>query len=574
MTMGGGAAHWTERLVVIFLMLLFLAFNFVWLWHFRHGQPLDIDEAGYISVALANYRSLLHGGLTGYIQSLFGPGIEAPVTGAAAALVFTVTGPHVLAAYAVPMLSGALCIAGTYAMARTLGMGRMALLPTLLVATCPLVINYSRDFQFAMTTTSVTTAALACLLRSRRLRRPGWSLLFGLFLGLIPLSRTMALAFLPALVVGVFVYVYFGERADRGRRSLWLAASLLVAAFVALSWFFPNAAGVFSYLMGYGYGGHAAEYSGGESRTGFVPLIFTLSQLANYICVPQFCVLLAGLLAGVVLFIAAVLRLGLRRAILAVLRHPACPLLAFIAGVVLALSSTANRGSGFIAPAVPAMLTLACLALQALSRARLYRRGLALLLVAVAIVSAVPTCGLPPFDEPVSMNMPIFGSVRLDTGDGSLRIYEVAAGYSTGNWAWPVSPAMGRAFGASNREIALALSGKNVAFGVRHVLLNVNTVMLEQRLLGVKLTSGVAQIDPVATGSTSGGVAYWLTKGGAGHACLLVLSDQAAHQFNPVIQPATVQAGAVQAGFVRSGTVWPLPDGEQFTLWRRPAPGC
>ncbi len=49
------------------LVLAFVLFNFVWLWHFRHGQLLTIDEAGYIGIALTDYQSLIHGGWLSFI---------------------------------------------------------------------------------------------------------------------------------------------------------------------------------------------------------------------------------------------------------------------------------------------------------------------------------------------------------------------------------------------------------------------------------------------------------------------------------------------------------------------------
>jgi 4-amino-4-deoxy-L-arabinose transferase-like glycosyltransferase len=324
--------------VVVTLMGTFILLDAAWLWHFRHGQLLDIDEAGYIGIALQDYQSLAHGGVLAFLRTVTAPSIQAPVTTAAAALVFALIGPHVLAAFAVTVVSGALCIPAAYLLARALGMGRMALLPALLVATCPFIINYSRVFQFSMPTTFLATAALVCLLQSRRMTRLGWSILFGLCAGLLPLSRTMTVAFLPGLLAGMLAYVYLDGRSKWGRQSKILAMALLAALLVAMTWFIPNGRYVFNYLTSFGYGGHAAEFSDGQDSIGLTSLIFTIGALGNYICLPQFVLLLAALPAGFLLLARLYWQIGPGRALLTVLRHPSFPVLCFVAGDVLALS--------------------------------------------------------------------------------------------------------------------------------------------------------------------------------------------------------------------------------------------
>ncbi|MGE4481417.1 hypothetical protein [Acidocella sp.] len=287
---------------------------------------------------------------------------------------------------------------------------------------------------------------------------------------------------------------------------------------------------------------------------------------------PQFLFLLAAVAAGLALFILAVRREGVGRAILQVLRLPALPVLAFTSGVIVVLSSTLNQGDGFIAPAVPALLVLACLAFQTLSRSVLSCGGLIGMACLVACLSVLPTTGLPAFGRPMIVMLPAFGTASLTFGAGTIQHYETNGRYFEGDWNWPVPRAEGRAFAAIYEQAARRLSGQSVAFGVRGFLFNVNMISLYQRLLGFEPARAMTQVDPITIGGTSQGVTKWLTQGQASAMCLLVVSNGVKHQFQPFVPPDVMEAGAVAAGFSNTGTKWVLPGGERITLWRRA--GC
>lgn len=559
----------TDLLVLATLVLVFILFNAAWLWHFRHGQLLDIDEAGYIGFALNDYQSLAHGGFAAFLMSVEAPSIQAPLTTALAGLAFTLTGPHILAAFSIPVFAGAGCILAAFFLARTLGMGRLSLVPALLVASCPLVLNFSRDFQFSMPAAFTSTASLACLLQSQRLTRPGWSVLFGVFLGLMPLSRTMTLAFLPALLAGAVVYAYAGPPTRWRWKTLWLAVALLAALLVAASWFVPNGRYVFHYLTGFGYGRHAAQYNQGQYGIGLSSFIYTIQLLGEYVCLPQFLLLLAAVPVAALIFIHASIKTSLRRAIAAFISSPVIPGLAFVAGVLLTLSSTANKGDGFIAPAVPAMLVLACLAFQTLCREALYRAVYVAVAVLIAAFGILPASGVPSLAQPIRAVLPVLGSVKVTSASAPIQAYEVAGQYSQGNWSWPISPAKGRQYAGIYEQAAQALSGQSAAVGLRGLLFNSNEILLYQEILGVPKSLALFPVDPVAVGATPEGVSSWLTVGQAKSACYLVLTDEVIHQFPPAIPPNVMQEGARTAGFSPSGTEWVLPDGERLTLWRR-----
>ena len=154
----------TIRMGLAALVFLFLIVNAAWIWRFRHGQPLDIDEAGYLGITMTDYHALIAGGLRRWILAVEAPSVQAPITTAMASLFFWLVGASAVAGFAVPLLAGALCVAATYCLARCVLPASSALLAAALVASCPIILNYSRSFHFAMPATAVMTLALCCLL--------------------------------------------------------------------------------------------------------------------------------------------------------------------------------------------------------------------------------------------------------------------------------------------------------------------------------------------------------------------------------------------------------------------------
>jgi hypothetical protein len=92
---------------------LFLAIGIRWIWRFRAGQPLDIDEAGYLSFSLKDYYALIHGGLAGYLSAIEASNVQAPLTAALAALLYWLVEPDWILGFAVPLLAGAGTIAAS-----------------------------------------------------------------------------------------------------------------------------------------------------------------------------------------------------------------------------------------------------------------------------------------------------------------------------------------------------------------------------------------------------------------------------------------------------------------------------
>ena len=96
-------------------------------------------------------------------------------------------------------------------------------------------------------------------MRSRSHASWAWSLAFGVALGVMPLTRTMLVAFVPILALAGLCQV-IGAPDGRARRALRWAVSMVVAAGVAATWLVASWRAVFDYLVGFGYGSRSAEY--------------------------------------------------------------------------------------------------------------------------------------------------------------------------------------------------------------------------------------------------------------------------------------------------------------------------
>jgi hypothetical protein len=561
--------HFTLGLLGI--VFVFLVINARWIWLFRHGQPLDIDEAGYLGVSIADYYGFVHDGIRGLLEAVLGPSVQAPLTTALAGLLYCITGPHVIVGFAVPLLSGAALIAATYLLGCSLGSRQVGLVSAALVASCPLVITYSRSFMFALPTTAVVTMALVAILRSDRFRHFGWASVFGVCFGLMPLARTMTVAFVPGIVLGAFIYT-IAEPADRRRRLLVLALSLLLALATAASWFWPNGRYVFGYLLSFGYGNHAAEYGQSQSLFNVANWLLMARIVVFYVHLPHFLVMLAGFLSILLLAGRSVALNGVS----AFLRIAACaapfPIIIYVIEALAALASSQNKGDAFLAPIVPAAIVLSVWSCSKVNRNRVPRAAIATVATLVVVLGVMPSLDLNlKIARPWSIDVPVFGSYIVTDGRGEIEVYEANGGFISNDPAQPINSATGKAWvdfsavtGAGIHEMA---GETPTAFGFRHYLYNVNTVGLQELISGGAENS-LLQVDPIVTGDTVRGDLMWLTRGDAALACLLLTSDDEARQFRPLVNNGRMVDAAMQAGF-RSVARWVMPNGHYVTVWKR-----
>lgn len=574
------------KAAVALLAALFLAFNAIWIWHHRISQILDIDEAGYLGIAIYDYRAFMARGLLGWIQQVKEPSIQAPITTALASLLFIITGPSFFSGIAIPLFAGVVTIVASYMLARCLMPAPGALLSAALVASCPIIVNYSRSIHFAMPATAVMTIALVCMLRSRHFSSLSWAILFGIFLGLLPLTRTMTIGFMPGLIIGAALQVAV-KKSQITRRILIFGFSLIITAATAATWLIFNGRLVFGYLFDFGYGNRAAEYGDKQSIMNIDAWSMTGQIFLNNIYLPHALVLLLGLVAAAIIAFKSLCHKDLLKSAYQLRRSPIfCLLIVFVAGIS-ALTSSQNKGTAFIAPLIPLAFVTAVYLIHRLiqkSSPNQLPRTIAIVAgIMVCVIAIIPlTTTSIVFAHPREVKIPILGwPVKFIDGRSTIQLYEQgmldAADEGQTSDAFspsePLSPAQKKAYASLIDSIAQELekspwrTSGGIAFGFRHLLLNLNTINLSALFHGDDILP-ISQVAPLVTGDTVEGYYNWLIRDDASDACLLLTINGDAGQFLPIVTKPYVLQAAQKAGFSYQRE-WLTPSGQTIRLWKR-----
>ena len=175
-----------------------------------------------------------------------------------ASLMFAVFGPDPVYGFLVTVLFGAIAVIATYLLGKQVAGQSVGLASAALLATTPLILMYSRSFQFSIPATAITALALLSLIKSERAQHWGWVIALGIFVGLMPLARSMAFGFIPCVGAAALVYVIFEQ--DRWVRIAKLAVAGVVAVLTSLTWLWKSGSFVWWYLSEFGYGSRAVEY--------------------------------------------------------------------------------------------------------------------------------------------------------------------------------------------------------------------------------------------------------------------------------------------------------------------------
>lgn len=227
------------------------------IWTRRPPGTFDPDELGYLATALRFERVLSPwdpGALLGEAMgTVLGPLVPL------LSLPFLVVGPRDprTALLVQPLLLVVVAVATTGIARRMVGPG-WAVLTGCYVAALPTVVLASQAYWLGLGAAAAMALSVWALLSSEGLTNR-WTMAFGLGMGALALSRTMALAFVPGLFLAGLL---LGRRHPHGVRNLMGATAL--GAAVAAPWYLVQREEIFGYLVTYGFGDEAAEWGSGN----------------------------------------------------------------------------------------------------------------------------------------------------------------------------------------------------------------------------------------------------------------------------------------------------------------------
>lgn len=554
--------------IVVAAAALFLAaLNIWWVWTYRDGYPMDIDEAGYTTFGLVHYLGLEYGGIQGWWEAIQAQQTFAPLVPALTSLTVYVH-PGVLNGFAV--LTAFLLMLGiaVYGIAERLAGPRLGALAALVTLTLPGTFAFSREYIFALPVAALLACAVYALLRSDGLRLRRWALACGFALGLMLLARTMTIAYMPGVAVAATLVILMRGPGDLPRRFLNLALLIVTSFAVAATWYVRNLDSVVDYLTNYGYGTQSKFYGQDHALVSWGRLRSVAERLtAEDLFLPLATILLIGLVA---LAVAVVRRLRGPESRRATARRLASGDAVTVAIVFLggyaALMTSQNGGNGFTLPLAIFLPPLAVLALRSFPRALIPTVAALALVTALNLVSTATIwadaahmrlVAIPGFREhlPLTKGIPkaVFG-IRAEVPGPETTFQPKDAG-------WPRADE-----DVADRIAKLSeQSGESpiVAFASRHRALSSNSVQLASV---VNYHRGLPLIQMVAEPRDTVGV--YADQLRAGAATVLITTSRNTGDFPPLITQPYAETAARRLGFRK---IWSskLPDGRRLYLWHK-----
>jgi 4-amino-4-deoxy-L-arabinose transferase-like glycosyltransferase len=461
----------------------------------------------------------------------------------------------------------------SYGIGERLAGPKLGAIAALVVAASPGTFLFSREYIFALPTAAMLCLAVFALLRSNGLRSTGWSIACGAALGLMLLSRTMAIAFVPGVLVAAALALVMRTRGDLTRRLLNLAALVATGVAVAATWYLHNFDPVWEYLTSYGYGSQSAYYGAEHALVSWGRFSAVAQKMVfDDLLVPLAALVFVGLLA-LLIDVARRLFQGPDRP--AVLRWAAASD-AFSVAIVIAagyaaLMSSRNGGNGFTFPVSMLLPPLAILAV------RRFRVALAPVAVALALITAlnvaatsnwwhslskprlvwVPTLGELPW---VSGIPHAISAIRVQVPGPEDRFVPSEKGFPK------VDEKLAQLLIEQGEHGAIPLT----AFASRNREVSTNSVGLAG-LLRFGTAIPFTQLNAEPEDSVD---VYEEQLGSQefGLPGIVITMSREADDFPPIITQRYVEVALRRLHFDRIDTLV-LPDGRKVRVWRRPAAG-
>ncbi|MBU4214239.1 MAG: glycosyltransferase family 39 protein [Actinobacteria bacterium] len=556
-------------MVAVGAVVAWFVLNAVWVKARLDDRALNIDEAGYLSIALNATSSWRGAGLSGWWATVSAPSQQAPLVTTLTSVPLAAGTGAEMTGMTVILAFGALAVLFTWLAARDAAGNTAGWVAALIVATCPGFLLYAHQYTFVAPTTALLAAGVWTLGRSRALSSWPWSLAFGVIIGVMPLARSMSVAFSAVLAAAALVQVV-AAGGFRQRVLRW-AVSCALGVAITLTWLLPSWDLVIGYLTQYGYGKHAAEYA-----TALPGIVGVIQMLSWYLFIGHFFVITTG----VVVVLYAGVRHCLARASWGSWVRAAVSAPAFISGFTVlgglaALSTTRNAGSGFPLQLIGPLAVVAG-AGWSIALTRLRRPVSGVLMAVVVLVCLLPVPGLVlrdgPFGTLRTASLPVLGDLPVTDGADLDEDY-----IRTGSTDFRNEDAWSQSWRELSARVAADVvdaPGRptSVAFGFRNMFFNVNTVQLQALESGHSALT-LAQVDPQVTEPTAAAYAAWLTTGGAASACTLVTSPGQVNEFQPRPDSDAMTEAAESADFVEAEHL-SSPDGRSVVVWHRETVAC
>src|SRR5436309_7763863 len=244
---------WWPLALLAVCVAMRIALDAWWLCEFRHGYPLNTDEAGYLTFALNNTQGLKNGGIAGLLDAYLGNRLQAPLVPLLTVPIHLAFGEEIFPSFFVQAPFLVLLAFASFGLAARLASPSWGLLAALIVMSIPEMTDWARTFHFAMPAAALFTGATYALVRSEGLVDRRWALAWGFLLGLTLLARTMMIALTAGLVLAAMLAVVLSPTL-RARRGVNFVLAFAIGLAIAATWYGSNWPIVADYLLSYGYG--------------------------------------------------------------------------------------------------------------------------------------------------------------------------------------------------------------------------------------------------------------------------------------------------------------------------------
>lgn len=555
-------------LVVAVGCLLLAGFDLWWVVTHRHGYPLDVDEYGYTTIGYNDYFGLQNGGLHGWWEAFQNQTPNAPLLPAVTSFA-QVLNSGILAGFVVLIGFAVLLVFVSYGIGEKLAGPRLGALVALAVATSAGLFTFTREYIFALPAAAWLACSVYALLRSDGLRGRWWSIACGACIGLMLLSRTMAVAFVPGILLAAVLVGLLRGKGDLVTRLINFALLIVTGVVVAATWYWKNLNPVVDYLTSYGYGTQSQYYGAEHALISWSRIKDVADRMIiTDLLAPLTVLLFLGLLAAGVVLVRRLLTAEDRRAELTrILAADSTSVLLVFACGFGALMSSRNGGDGFTFPLAVLLPALAILALRGARRVIVIP-----VVVLVAAVGVLNVYASSDLSESVSktktVELPLFGYVPWVDGTPNaidamrVQVPGPATHFDARDKGWEKLAT--RLADILLKPIGPEKTQPIVGMAARHRVMNTNSITLAAI---IKYHYGIPFVQLEAEpADTVANYVKEIRKSPAGELTALITTSSEVEDFPPVVTQKKAEAAAKQLGFVVIKRI-EMPDGRQLRIW-------